>query len=129
MRTDNTQIPAQLAVVAWVDPVIDTLGFPPNHAYSEICATLISALRGCNALGAPESPTLMDRPGPVSIWLRATAPARERRSEGPSTGTVGAAGHYRRRLSGYVVKTADRGITCARAIISPTRVSRSSFRG
>ncbi len=38
MRTDDIHIPAQLAVVAWVDPVIDTLGFPPNHPYSEICA-------------------------------------------------------------------------------------------
>jgi len=38
MRTDDIHIPAQLAIVAWADPVIDALGFPPNHAYSEVCA-------------------------------------------------------------------------------------------
>ncbi len=35
MRTDDIHIPAQLAMVAWVDPVVDALGFPPDHPYSE----------------------------------------------------------------------------------------------
>jgi len=37
MYTD-TPIPAQLSVVAWPDPLIDALGFPFHHCYSEIVA-------------------------------------------------------------------------------------------
>ncbi len=35
----NARIPAQLAVVAWPDSVIDALGFPPHDPYSELVAT------------------------------------------------------------------------------------------
>ena len=35
----NARIPAQLAVVAWPDSVIDVLGFPPHDPYSELVAT------------------------------------------------------------------------------------------
>jgi hypothetical protein len=35
----NPRIPAQLAVVAWPDSVIDVLGFPPHDPYSEFVAT------------------------------------------------------------------------------------------
>jgi hypothetical protein len=38
MRTD-TSIPAQLAVVAWLDPVVDALGFVPHDPYSEVVWT------------------------------------------------------------------------------------------
>ncbi len=39
MRTPDTPIPAQLSVTAWVDPVVDSLGFPPHHPYSELVWT------------------------------------------------------------------------------------------
>jgi len=40
MRSEaNTPIPAQLAVQAWTDPVVDALGFMPHHPYSELVAT------------------------------------------------------------------------------------------
>ncbi len=39
MRIDTAPIPAQLAVVAWPDSVIDVLGFPPHDPYSEFLAT------------------------------------------------------------------------------------------
>ncbi len=33
----ETSLPARLHIVAWPDPVIDHLGFPPQSPYSEIC--------------------------------------------------------------------------------------------
>jgi hypothetical protein len=36
MPSTNNPIPAQLAVVAWPDPVVDALGFPPHDPYSEL---------------------------------------------------------------------------------------------
>ncbi len=33
----ETSLPAHLHIVAWPDPVIDHLGFPPQSPYSEIC--------------------------------------------------------------------------------------------
>ncbi len=41
MSSANTPIPAQLTVVAWVDPVVDALGFPPHAAYSELVWTSV----------------------------------------------------------------------------------------
>ncbi len=34
--TPRTALPDQLQIVAWPDPVIDRLGFPPQSGYSEI---------------------------------------------------------------------------------------------
>ena len=39
MPSTNNPIPAQLAVVAWPDPVVDALGFPPHDPYSELVWT------------------------------------------------------------------------------------------
>ena len=38
MRSDDTPIPTQITVVAWADPIVDALGFPFNHPYSELVA-------------------------------------------------------------------------------------------
>ena len=50
MRSTDTPIPAQLAVVAWPDPVVDALGFLPHNPYSELVWTLMSG--GGPRLGA-----------------------------------------------------------------------------
>jgi hypothetical protein len=34
--TSRTPLPAQLRIVGWPDPIIDRLGFPPHHPYSEL---------------------------------------------------------------------------------------------
>lgn len=36
MRITHTPIPAELKIVAWPDPIVDVLGFPPLEAYSEV---------------------------------------------------------------------------------------------
>jgi len=36
MRSTDTPIPTQLRIVAWPDPIVDALGFPPHDPYSEI---------------------------------------------------------------------------------------------
>ena len=36
MRITDTPIPAQLTIVAWPDPIVDALGFPPHDPYSEM---------------------------------------------------------------------------------------------
>ena len=35
MTSTATPIPAHLTVVAWPDPIVEALGFPPDQAYSE----------------------------------------------------------------------------------------------
>ena len=37
--TSSYTIPTHLTVVAWLDPVVEALGFPPNHPYSELVWT------------------------------------------------------------------------------------------
>ncbi|MGH9226729.1 MAG: hypothetical protein ACRD2W_23730 [Acidimicrobiales bacterium] len=39
MTSAATPIPAHLTVVAWPDPVVEALGFPPDHPYSELVWT------------------------------------------------------------------------------------------
>lgn len=39
MPGTDLPIPARLAVVAWADPVVEALGFLPQHPYSELIAT------------------------------------------------------------------------------------------
>lgn len=39
MPATNTPIPAHLTVVAWSDPIVEALGFPPDHPYSELVWT------------------------------------------------------------------------------------------
>ena len=40
MTSAATPIPARLTVVAWPDPILEALGFPPDHPYSELVWTL-----------------------------------------------------------------------------------------
>lgn len=39
MTSTDTALPAQLSVVAWPDPIVEALGFPPDHPYSELVWT------------------------------------------------------------------------------------------
>ena len=39
MTSTAAPIPAHLTVVAWPDPIVEALGFPPDHPYSELTGT------------------------------------------------------------------------------------------